>query len=44
MKNLIILVIIGAGGLWFLNNTVAGFQIKCQILGDLGACLVLALR
>ncbi len=31
------------GGSWFLNNTVAGLNIKCRVFNDLGACFVVAL-
>ena len=27
-------------GLWFLNNTRPGLRFKCEVLNDLGACLI----
>ena len=30
-------------GLWFLNNTRPGLRFKCEVLNDLGACLVYGL-
>lgn len=36
----LLLVLVVIGGLYLLNNTMAGISIKCHLLGDYGACLI----
>jgi hypothetical protein len=31
------------GGLWAMDNTAVGLNIKCRVFNDLGACLIVAL-
>ena len=40
VARVIMLVLIVVGLLFLLNNTAAGLQIKCHVLGDLGACIL----
>ena len=38
------LVVVIAGGLYLLNDTTVGLQVKCRLLGDAGACIVLSFQ
>ena len=36
-------VVVVLGGSWFLNNTRPGLELKCRLLNDAGACLLVVL-
>ncbi len=43
LASALLAVVFIAAGMWALNNTTIGLNIKCRVFNDLGACVIMAL-